>query len=141
MYPIQREEDYGNPAVVESGDGFKWFRALFLPLDYPLSTNENRKFLSTTISEFTSTAGEFLQTLANLSPTPLELEESLEQLRVLEHGYKIKVVKTCCKDSEFVGHSVDTEDDVRRAEELLQDRGGSGAWVAINDRSILFSCN
>lgn len=28
-----------------------------------------------------------------LTPTPLQLEEDLEQLKVLENGYKIKVLK------------------------------------------------
>lgn len=34
---------------------------------------------------------EFLQTYISLSATPFETCESLEQLRVLEHGYKIRV--------------------------------------------------
>jgi len=33
----------------------------------------------------------FLQRYVTLDPTPLELAEKLEQLRALEHGYKIKV--------------------------------------------------
>ena len=38
---------------------------------------------------FTST---FLQRYATLAPTPLEQIERLEQLRVLEHGYRIRVM-------------------------------------------------
>jgi len=34
----------------------------------------------------------FLRTYVTLAPTPLEQIESLEQLRVLEHGYRIAVV-------------------------------------------------
>lgn len=37
---------------------------------------------------------DFLLRLGELAPTPLERRERLEQLRVLEHGYKIKVVLT-----------------------------------------------
>ncbi len=37
---------------------------------------------------------EFLLRLGTLAPTPLERTERLEQLRVLEHGHRIKVVLT-----------------------------------------------
>ena len=36
----------------------------------------------------------FLLTLSQLEPTPLERSEKLEQLRVLEHGYRIMTTKT-----------------------------------------------
>lgn len=33
----------------------------------------------------------FLKIYPDLEPTPLQLEEDLEQLKVLENGYKMKV--------------------------------------------------
>ena len=66
---------------------------------------------------------DFLLTLAGLSPTPLEQVESLEQLRVLEHGYKLRVVETRTPDHEFSGFSVDTAEDIDRAEQMLRERG------------------
>lgn len=36
---------------------------------------------------------EFLETFVTLSPTPLEQTEHLEQLRVLEHGFRIAVIE------------------------------------------------
>lgn len=36
----------------------------------------------------------FLQLYPELPPTPLQLEEDLEQLKVLENGYKMKVCHT-----------------------------------------------
>jgi 3-deoxy-manno-octulosonate cytidylyltransferase (CMP-KDO synthetase) len=53
--------------------------------------------------------------LAALEPTALERAESLEQLRALEHGIAIRVLR--CDHS---GFGVDTEDDLERAEDLLQ---------------------
>ncbi len=48
--------------------------------------------------------------LAALPPSPLEISESLEQLRALEHGISIRVV-----ESAYVSLSVDTQDDLERA--------------------------
>lgn len=60
---------------------------------------------------------EFLLRYASFERTPLEISESLEQLRALEHGYKIRVLNV---DFDFVG--IDTEDDLARAEEILSKR-------------------
>jgi 3-deoxy-manno-octulosonate cytidylyltransferase (CMP-KDO synthetase) len=56
----------------------------------------------------------FLLQLAALPQTPLERIESLEQLRALEHGYRIHTVTTRDRS---VG--VDTPDDLERARDLL----------------------
>jgi 3-deoxy-manno-octulosonate cytidylyltransferase (CMP-KDO synthetase) len=57
---------------------------------------------------------EFLLQLASLEPTPLERSESLEQLRVLEHGFSIKIVQT---RHDSIG--VDTPEDLERVRRLL----------------------
>lgn len=57
---------------------------------------------------------DFLETVTALSPTPLEQTESLEQLRVLEHGYRIRMVETS-----RAPESVDTPDDLERVRALL----------------------
>lgn len=51
-----------------------------------------------------------LETLATLSPSPLELSESLEQLRYLEHGLKMQLHET---EIETVG--IDHPSDLERA--------------------------
>ena len=59
---------------------------------------------------------EFLLAFSRMEPTPLEGVEGLEQLRALEHGYRIAVVPT----EHHVGVSVDTPEDLERARRLLR---------------------
>ncbi len=56
----------------------------------------------------------FLLRYQSLSPTPLQLEEDLEQLKVLEHGYRIKVAIT---DQASIG--VDTPEDLNKIEQWI----------------------
>ena len=56
---------------------------------------------------------DFLLQYAKMAETPLEHAESLEQLRALENGYRIKVIKTPYR---FVG--VDTAEDLAKVNEI-----------------------
>lgn len=60
---------------------------------------------------------EFLKIYPELPPTPLQLEEDLEQLKVLENGYKLKVIKV-----EHEAHGVDVPEDVEKIERYMQER-------------------
>jgi 3-deoxy-manno-octulosonate cytidylyltransferase (CMP-KDO synthetase) len=62
----------------------------------------------------------FLKTFTNLERTPLELAEGLEQLRVLEHGYRIRVVEV---QSESWG--IDTPEDLERFREMQWTKNSS----------------
>jgi 3-deoxy-manno-octulosonate cytidylyltransferase (CMP-KDO synthetase) len=61
---------------------------------------------------------EFLLQYAQMSPTYLELAEKLEQLRVLENGYRIKVVET-----EYESIGVDTPADLEKVMDRLKAKG------------------
>ncbi|MDY6917840.1 MAG: 3-deoxy-manno-octulosonate cytidylyltransferase [Chloroflexota bacterium] len=58
---------------------------------------------------------DFLLTFNRLEPTPLEKVESVDMLRAIEHGYKVKMVLT-----RFETHSVDTPEDLRFVEECMR---------------------
>ena len=64
---------------------------------------------------------EVLAEITKLSQSPLEVAESLEQLRWLQNGYRIKVGLT---DVETVG--IDTPEDLQRAEAFLNDMLSKG---------------
>ncbi len=58
---------------------------------------------------------DFLLKLVRLQPSRLEKMEKLEQLRVLENGYRIKMVET-----DFLTLSVDLPQDIIKVEEILR---------------------
>jgi 3-deoxy-manno-octulosonate cytidylyltransferase (CMP-KDO synthetase) len=60
---------------------------------------------------------DFLLAFAALPQTPLERAESLEQLRALEHGFRIRTVPTRHESIE-----VDTPEDLERVRQLLTTR-------------------
>ncbi len=123
MHPLHREEDLHDPAVVKvvvnlAGDALYFSRSL---IPYPRNAASQRAFEHVGLYVYRR---DFLQKLSQLPPTPLERAESLEQLRVLEHGYRLRVVETKCADHGFSGFSVDTVQDLVRAEEMLRARPG-----------------
>ena len=50
-----------------------------------------------------------------LEPTPLELQESIEMLRAMQHGYKVRMVP-----SPYLSKAVDTDADRRIVEDLMR---------------------
>ena len=117
MKVLMREEDYNNPAavkVVTDNNGYAlYFSRSLMP--YPRNKTEHYKvYKHVGIYAYRR---DFLLQYAALAPTELEKTESLEQLRVLENGYKIKVL-----ESDFQGIGVDTPEDLAAVNELLSKR-------------------
>jgi len=50
-----------------------------------------------------------------LEPTPLEIIESVDMMRLVEHGYKVRMVKT-----EFVVYGVDTPPELKKVDKLME---------------------
>lgn len=111
--PIQDEEEKTNPnnvKVVTDKEGYAlYFSRSLIP--YP------RKAGATVYKHIGIYAyrRDFLLKYARMEQTPLERSESLEQLRALENGYRIKVVAS---DATFVG--VDTEEDLLKVNEIYR---------------------
>ena len=57
----------------------------------------------------------FLLDFQNMSMTPHEIAESIELLRAVEHGIKVRAI-----ESNFKSISVDTENDRKEAEEIMK---------------------
>ncbi len=121
-YPIAHEEDPRNPAIVKvvvdrSGYALYFSRSL---IPYPREDVRHAAYEHVGLYVYRK---ETLMEISRLESTTLEQVESLEQLRWLEHGLRIRVVETRCSDQAFSGFSVDTPADLARAECLLQERG------------------
>jgi 3-deoxy-manno-octulosonate cytidylyltransferase (CMP-KDO synthetase) len=58
---------------------------------------------------------DFLREFARLPQTPLERAESIDMLRVIEHGGRVRLVET-----EVDTHAVDTPEDLRLVEALMK---------------------
>ena len=115
MKVVMDEEDYENPAavkVVTDQQGYAlYFSRSLMP--YPRNKPEGFKvFKHVGIYAYRRN---FLLKYAALAPTPLEKTESLEQLRALENGYKIKVL-----ESDFQGIGVDTPEDLAAVNALFE---------------------
>lgn len=57
---------------------------------------------------------DYLIEYTKLEPTPLEVAESVDMLRVLEHGHKVKMVPT-----KYQSYAVDTEADLKKVESFF----------------------
>ncbi len=114
MHAIADPQDFGNPNVVKvvvnlAGEALYFSRSL---IPYPRKREGHRVFEHIGLYAYRR---DFLLQCAALPQTPLEKLESLEQLRVLEHGYRLRVVET---RQPYVPLSVDTPEDLARAREL-----------------------
>jgi 3-deoxy-manno-octulosonate cytidylyltransferase (CMP-KDO synthetase) len=111
MTPIRRPSDIQDANRVKVVTDRKGFALYFSRSPIP---SDGTCFLH--LGLYVYRAG-FLRTFSRLERTPLELAERLEQLRALEHGYRIRVVEV---ESESWG--IDTPADLERFKlEILRD--------------------
>ena len=110
------EDEMNNPnnvkVVIDRYNDALYFSRSLIP--YPRNAGKSKVFKHIGIYAYRR---DFLLDYAKMEPTPLEQTESLEQLRALENGYKIRVIKSSCR---FVG--VDTAEDLELVNKI--DRQG-----------------
>ena len=117
---LERLECPNSPKVVLNQDGFAiYFSRSVVPSLRGVEKNkwlENHTFYKH-LGIYAYRAA-LLEEITSLPQSPMEKAESLEQLRWLENGYKIKVGVT---DIETIG--IDTPDDLERAREFATSIG------------------
>lgn len=113
--PIQDETEFDNRDTIkvvmdQKGDALYFSRE-------PVPTRQLRPFDSKSAFKQVCVIPfrrEFLLQYSSLTPTPLEVAESIDMLRALEHGYRIRMVP-----SGYLTQAVDTLADLARVAELL----------------------
>lgn len=114
--PIRNSQDVTSPTVVKVVRDSQGFALYFsrLPIPYHRDTQPPPGAHLRHLGLY-AYRKPFLATYTSLSPSPLERAECLEQLRVLEAGYRILVVLV---ENEAVG--VDTPEDLERIRLLME---------------------
>lgn len=117
MTPMTDEEEMENPNNVKVVTDLQGYALYFSRSLMPYPRNAGKAPVHKHIGIY-AYRREFLLRYAKMPPTPLEQAESLEQLRALENGYRIKVLPT---DIKFVG--VDTAEDLALVNEIYRKMG------------------
>jgi 3-deoxy-manno-octulosonate cytidylyltransferase (CMP-KDO synthetase) len=126
--PIRDDADYRNPNVVKvvrnsRGDALYFSRSpipFYRDVRGPAEAGHYNTDVGRGLSRAFKHIGlyayrrTFVATFAALPPTPLEIAESLEQLRAMEHGYRIHAVLTNVESIE-----IDTPEDLERVRRLM----------------------
>ncbi len=107
--PIEEVADLANPNVVKVVCDRNGFALYFSRLPIPFVRDRGADTVRHRHIGLYVYRRDFLLGLAQLAPTPLEQAEKLEQLRVLEHGYRIRVVQVS-----RVSPGVDTPEELER---------------------------
>jgi len=115
MASIKTSDEHRDPnevkVVVDKQNFALYFSREPIPSDKK-EPNKDYMYKQVCVIPFTR---EFLMKFNDLEPTPLEVIESVDMMRVIEHGYKVKMVPT-----KFDTYSVDTTDDLKRVERLMK---------------------
>ncbi|MGD9276205.1 MAG: 3-deoxy-manno-octulosonate cytidylyltransferase [Candidatus Pacearchaeota archaeon] len=102
-------KDKNNVKVVTDKEGFALY---FSRSEIPFKRNEGKTYKHIGLYSYRK---DFLLKFSKMGQTTLEKAESLEQLRALENGFKIKVVET---KNESIG--VDIPEDLERVREIMK---------------------
>jgi len=122
--PIDCFDDANNPNVVkvvnDDNKNALYFSRSMIPFDRDgkiQSVNELQQYLQRHIGIYAYRAG-FLKRFASWPPSVLEKLEQLEQLRVLQRGFTVKIEQAGL----IPPAGIDTKEDVARVVKFLQDR-------------------
>lgn len=111
---ITRKQDVENPNCVKVVTDYNGFALYFSRSPIPYNREKNASLTYYKHIGIYAYRKEFLQKIPRLPASTLEKAEKLEQLRILENGFSIKVIET-----EYESYGVDTPQDLTRISQLI----------------------
>jgi len=127
--PVTTVDDLFNPSIVKVVTDSRGFALYFSrsPIPYirpadGLTLDESLRADTSLLSNYRKHSGiyayraGFLQEFARMKPSPLERLEALEQLRVLDNGFDIRVVAV-----EHRSIGIDTQQDYQQVKRLIEE--------------------
>jgi 3-deoxy-manno-octulosonate cytidylyltransferase (CMP-KDO synthetase) len=113
--PILDEEKLNNPNVVKVIRDYQNFGIYFSRsmIPYPRNKETFKAYEHIGIYVYRY---DFLMKFVQMPQSKLEVIESLEQLRIIENGFRIKVVET---QYPYTGVSVDTQEDLEEVRKII----------------------
>jgi 3-deoxy-manno-octulosonate cytidylyltransferase (CMP-KDO synthetase) len=114
VYPIRSAEELSNPSVVKVVMDKKGLALYFSrsPMPYVMAPNDRPRYYKH-IGPY-AYQKHFLIRFTQMERGELERAESLEQLRALENGYRIRVVET-----RYDSQEVDTPEDLEKVRRIM----------------------
>jgi 3-deoxy-manno-octulosonate cytidylyltransferase (CMP-KDO synthetase) len=115
VHPIRTREELVNPSVVKVVVDKQGFALYFSrsPMPYVISSETAPRYFKH-IGPYAYRAG-FLARFTRIERGELERAESVEQLRALENGYRIRIVET-----RYDSREVDTPEDLEEVRGLIR---------------------
>ncbi|MFC1666773.1 3-deoxy-manno-octulosonate cytidylyltransferase [Candidatus Omnitrophota bacterium] len=120
-HKIKNEQDFLDPNVVKVVMDRKGFAMYFSRNAIPYEVDQGGSWGNRRRSNYYKHIGlyayskDFLFTFKSLPQSKLEKIERLEQLRIIENGYRLKVIET-----KFDTVGIDTPEDLQKATELIK---------------------
>ena len=111
---INNERDFKNPNFIKVVHN-KNLNALYFSRSFIPNTKFSKKIKVKKQVCIIPFRRNFLIKYNKMKPTPLEIIESIDMLRILENGYKVNLFET-----KYFSHAVDTISDLRKVEKFLK---------------------
>ena len=114
IYPINNDAEFKDKNCIKVVFDNNFNALYFSREPIPNKTNLTNTFSRYKQVNVVPFRRNFLLEYINLEPTKLETEESIDMLRILEHGLKVKLVLT-----NYNTQSVDVYDDIKKVESIM----------------------